>query len=80
LRSEKKVKKVLTKNIQEVKILSKGEDYFYVRCVAYKNIRAISRSHPRLKATERSEVTLDWLPCGVATWAVINALTEKFIH
>jgi len=26
-----------------------------------KNIRAISRSHPRLKATERSEVTLEEL-------------------
>ena len=59
---------MLTKNIQEIKVLSKGKDCppradlpvadFYVRCVAYKNIRAISRSHPRLKATERSEVTL----------------------
>ena len=40
-------------------VMSKGRDGNCARCVASKNIRAISRSHPRLKATERSEVTLE---------------------
>ena len=40
-------------------VMSKGRDGNCGWCVASKNIRAISRSHPRLKATERSEVTLE---------------------
>ena len=40
-------------------VMSKGRDGNCGWCVASKNIRAISRSHPRLKATERSEVALE---------------------
>ena len=59
-------------------VLSKGRDGNSMWCVASKNIRAISRSHPRLmllcevslryearEATERSEVTLDAYFCKI---------------
>jgi len=57
---EKILKKVLHSERDVDMVMSKGRDGDCAWCVASKNIRAISRSHPRLKATERSEVTLEY--------------------